>query len=381
MLDESLLDSPEALADADRYGLLRAVAESGARVRTAARNAAEAGIPDLQPDGRPRAVLVAGPGPAAPCVADLFGALGGGNCPVALIRPTGVAPAPGALRWSLPGWTGPADLLVVAGPDGADAGLAELVEQAYRRGCAVVGVTSAGSPLADALTQARGLAVPLATTPYDGEFDVEGAPPAAPGTLWSLLTPLLALADRIGLLAAPPDALDRLADRLDQVAERCGPAIATYGNPAKTLAAELADTLPLIWTEGLVAGSVGRHFATVLTGLAGRPALAAELPEALTAHGKLLTGAFAAGADPDDFFRDRVEQSEALHARALLLRESAPGPLSAAPAARDLALERDTPLSELEPEPDGSPLENAAQLLATTDFAAVYLALAGAEGS
>ncbi|MEV0604729.1 SIS domain-containing protein [Streptomyces sp. NPDC050315] len=381
MLDESLLDAPEALAEADRYGLLRAVAESGARVRTAARNAAEAGIPDLTPDGRPRTVLVAGPGPAAPCVADLFGALGGGSCPVSLIRPTGVAPVPGALRWSLPGWTGSLDLLLVAGPDGADAGLAELVENAYRRGCAIVGVTPADSPLADAITQARGLAVPLATTPYDGEFDVEGAPPAAPGTLWSLLTPLLALADRIGLLDAPADALSRLADRLDQVAEHCGPAIATYSNPAKTLAAELADSLPLIWTEGPVAGAVGRHFAAVLTGLAGRPALAAELPEALTAHRMLLAGALAAGADPDDFFRDRVEQPEALHARALLLREGAPGPLSAAPAARDLALERDTTVSELEAESDGSPLENAAQLLATTDFAAVYLALAGAEGS
>ncbi len=47
MLDESLLDAPEALAGADRYGLLRGVAESGARVRTAARNAAESGIADL----------------------------------------------------------------------------------------------------------------------------------------------------------------------------------------------------------------------------------------------------------------------------------------------------------------------------------------------
>ncbi|NED77237.1 hypothetical protein G3I51_33965, partial [Streptomyces sp. SID9944] len=67
-----------------------------------------------------------------------------------------------------------------------------------------------------------------------------------PGVLWALLTPLLALLDRIGLLAAPPDALEAAADRLDLVAERCGPAVATYNNPAKTLAAELADGLPVI---------------------------------------------------------------------------------------------------------------------------------------
>ena len=378
MLDESLLDTPEALAGADRYGLLRGVAESGARVRTAARSAAEAGIPDLTPDGRPRAVLVAGPGPVAGCVADLFQALGGGSCPVTHIAPTGVAPLPGALRWTLPGWTGPLDLLLLAGPDGSDPGLAELVEQAYRRGCAVVAVTPAGGPLADAVVQARGLAVPLATTPYDAEFDVEGAPPAAPGTLWSLLIPLLALADRIGLLDAPPEALTRLADRLDTLAERCGPAIATYTNPAKTLAAELADSLPLIWTEGAVAGAVGRHFAAELAGLAGRPALAAELPEALTTHHALLAGALAAGSDPDDFFRDRVEEPAAMHARIVLLREGEPGPLSATRAAHELADERETAVSEIQPE-DGSDLETAAELLAITDFAAVYLALADRE--
>ncbi|MZE77113.1 mannose-6-phosphate isomerase, partial [Streptomyces sp. SID5475] len=43
MLDESLLDAPEALARADTRGLLRGAAGSGARVRTAARGALEAG--------------------------------------------------------------------------------------------------------------------------------------------------------------------------------------------------------------------------------------------------------------------------------------------------------------------------------------------------
>ncbi|KUL33954.1 mannose-6-phosphate isomerase [Streptomyces sp. NRRL F-4489] len=376
MLDESLLDAPEALAGADRFGLLRGVAESGARVRTAVRGAAEAGIGELTPDGRPRAVLIAGPGPAAAGVADLLRALSGGSCPVSLVTPTGVAPVPGALRWTLPGWAGPTDLLLLAGPDAADPGLAELVEQAYRRGCSVVAVTPAGGPLADAVIQARGLAVPLATTAYDAEFDVEGAPPAAPGTLWSVLIPLLALADRIGLISAPPDALTALADHLDRIAERCGPAIPTYTNPGKTLAADLADALPLIWSEGPLAAAVGRHFATELAGLAGRPALAAELPEALLTHRTLLAGALAAGADPDDFFRDRVEQPAALHARIVLLRERAPDALSATRAAQQLADERDTPLSELEPGP-GSDLERAAELLAIADFGAVYLALAG----
>ncbi|MFF0716044.1 SIS domain-containing protein [Streptomyces bauhiniae] len=372
MLDESLLDTPEGLAEADRRGLLRGAAEAGARVRTAARHAVEAGVGALQPDGRPRAVLIAGPGAAATHTADLLGTLAGPGSPVIRLEATGVAPAPGALRWELPGWAGSVDLLLIATPDGSEPSLGLLAEQAYRRGCSVVAVAPAGTPLAEAVAGAHGMFIPMATAPYD-----QGEPVAASssGVFWALLTPLLALLDRVGLLTAGPDALEKVADRLDHVAERCGPAIATYGNAAKTLAAELADALPVVWTEGTSAGPAGRRFAAALAELAGRPALVAELPEALAAHEALLSGPLAARADPDDFFRDRVEEAPALHARVVLLRDRPLGGLTAAPAARDLALGHDTPISELEPE-EGGELETLADLIAVTDFAAVYLALA-----
>ncbi|MFG2334724.1 SIS domain-containing protein [Streptomyces sp. NPDC048604] len=424
MLDETLLDAPEALARADRRGLLRAAAEAGARVRTAVRHAADAGIANLRPDGRPRTVLVAGPGTAAVGVADLVGALAGAAAPVIRLRPTGVAPAAGALRWELPGWAGSLDLLLIPTTDGGEPGLALLAQQAYRRGITVVAVAPQRSPLAESVVAARGMVVPLAIAPhamYDEEILA-----ASPGSLWALFTPLLALLDRVGLLTAPPETLEKVADRLDRTAERCGPAIATYDNPAKTLAAELADTLPLIWTEGETAGPVGRRFAAVLAELAGLPALAAELPEALPSHGVLLAGDYAAGADPDDFFRDRVDEPQALHTRVVLLRDRPVGGLTAAPAARELALSHDTPISELEPVLDaatgtesgagngsgsgsgqrngqgnetgsgsgsgsepgqgddttadesGRVLEALAELLAVTDFAAVYLSLASA---
>ncbi|GGW36017.1 MULTISPECIES: SIS domain-containing protein [Streptomyces] len=374
MLDESLLDTPEALAEADHRALLRGAAEAGARVRTAARHATEAGVHELKPDGRPRAILLAGPGAAATCVADLLGTLAGAACPVTRLAPAGVAPAAGALRWELPGWAGSVDLLIVTTPDGSEPGLSLLVEQAYRRGCTVVAVAPAGSPLADAAGAAHGLFVPMATAPYEQDEQPPVAA-SAPGVLWALLTPLLALLDRIALITAPPEELERVADRLDHIAERCGPAVATYSNPAKTLAAELADSLPVIWTEGTSAGPAGRRFAAALAELAGRPSLVAELPEALAAHNALLAGPLAAGADPDDFFRDRVEEAPALHARVVLLRDRPIGGLTAAPAARELALSHDTPISELEPEA-GDELVTLAELIAMTDFAAVYLALA-----
>ncbi|MFE2046209.1 SIS domain-containing protein [Streptomyces sp. NPDC059477] len=374
MLDESLLDTPEALAQSDPRGLLRGAAEAGARVRTAARYAAEAGVTLLKPDGRPRAVLIAGPGAAAICAADLLGTLAGPGSPVIRLTPTGVAPVAGALRWELPGWSGNLDLLLIATPDGTEPGLALLIDQAYRRGCTVVAVAPARTPLAESVAAVHGLFVPMATAPYEQDEPEELAA-SAPGVLWALLTPLLALLDRIGLLSAPPDALERVAGRLDHIAERCGPAVVTYSNPAKTLAAELADSLPVIWTEGTSAGPAGRRFAGALAELSGRPALVAELPEALTAHSALLAGRLAAGADPDDFFRDRVDEPPALHARVVLLRDRPTGGLTAAPAARELALSHDTPISELEPEPGGE-LETLAELIAMTDFAAVYLALA-----
>ncbi|MFF1448865.1 SIS domain-containing protein [Streptomyces sp. NPDC058274] len=372
MLDESLLDTPDALSEADRRGLLRGAAEAGARVRTAVRLAAEAGVNELKPDGRPRAVLIAGPGIASAGVADLLGTLAGAGCPVTRLHPTGVAPAAGALRWELPGWAGPVDLVLVATPDGTEPGLGLLVEQAYRRGSSVVAVAPAGTPIAEAVDGAHGLFVPMATAPYEAD---QPAAASAPGVLWALLTPLLAILDRAGLLSAPPDGLQKVADRLDQVAERCGPAIATYSNPAKTLASELAEALPVIWTEGASAGPAGRRFVAALAELAGRPALAAELPEALSSHSVLLSGALAAGADPEDFFRDRVEEQQVLHARVVLLRDRPIGGLTAAPAARELALSHDTAISELEPE-EGPELETLAELIAITDFAAVYLALA-----
>ncbi|MGW2262375.1 SIS domain-containing protein [Streptomyces sp. NPDC001780] len=463
MLDESLLDAPDALARADRRGLLRDAAEAGARVRTALRNTAEAGVGGLAPEGRPRAVLIAGSGTAATAVADLLGALAGAAAPVVRLSPTGVAPAAGALRWALPGWAGPVDLLLIATADGSEPSLALLAEQAYRRGCTVVAVAPRTSPLIEAVGNTHGLTVPMAPplneryesqerhgrpgrperpersgndTEADGPTGNEpagesgsesgngtGAEPGSEsgaesgsgpgaesggrpengrpennagaeqgaaagaeradtptaggsGAFWSLLVPLLALLDRAGLLTAPPETLQKVADRLDSVAERCGPAVATYSNPAKTLAAELAESLPLIWTEGTAAAPAGRRFAAALAELTGRAALAAELPDALPAHSALLAGDVTGGTDLDDFFRDRVEDPGRPRPRVVLLRDRPVGGLTAAPAARDLALGHGTGISELEPE-DGSELEALAELLAVTDFATVYLALAG----
>ncbi|ONK13902.1 SIS domain-containing protein [Streptomyces sp. MP131-18] len=383
MIDETLLDDPDALVRADPHGLLRAVASAGAHVRTAVRGAEESALGRLTPEGRPGTVLVAGTGPEVPLAADLLAALAGDGTRVTRLVPTGALAAPGALTWSLPRWAGPLDLLVIASAEGTAPGLALLVESAYRRGCALVSVASAGSPLAEATAHRRSLAVPFSPAPYAEP----AGHPAAPGPAWALITPLLLLGDRLGLFDADSAALHAMADRLDAVAERCGPAVSTHGNVAKSLAAECAAALPLLWSEGPAARAAARHGAATLTGLAGHPALTAELPEAFTAHGALLGGGPGRGPATDDFFRDRVEEPAPLHPRVVLLRspladgdERPAGPDGAAAAARELAFAQGATFSELETAGDGGPLGTAAELIAQLDFAAVYLTLAAARG-
>ncbi|MFC7221408.1 SIS domain-containing protein [Streptomyces polyrhachis] len=369
MLDEPLLDAPDALSRADSRGLLLATAGAGARVRTAARAAAEAGLDTLRPDGRPRSLLLAGPGAATYCAADVLGALLGGGCQATALEARGADADPTSLRWTLPGWAGPLDLLITATGYGREPGLEALVEQAYRRGMSVVAVAPAGSPLTETVGATRGMSLPMT----DRTAAEPGAEPETAATLWAVLTPILALADRLGLLAAPPQALEEAADRLDSVAERCGPAVETYTNPAKTLATELAGALPLLWSTGPLADAAARHLAATLTAQAGHPALAAPLPYALQAHGPLLAGQQA--EDPEDFFRDRVEESEPLLPRLVLLHDSEQDGNSPAPAARALALTRGTPLSEIAVT-GGTALQRTAELIALGDFTAVYLTLA-----
>ncbi|MBO0517267.1 mannose-6-phosphate isomerase, partial [Streptomyces beijiangensis] len=66
------------------------------------------------------------------------------------------------------------------------------------------------SPLTEAVVGAHGLSVPLATAPYDGHQRPEEVPEsaAAPGSFWSLLTPLLILLDRVGIVTAPPETIN-----------------------------------------------------------------------------------------------------------------------------------------------------------------------------
>ncbi|MFF2662348.1 SIS domain-containing protein [Kitasatospora sp. NPDC058032] len=433
MLDDTLLDDPAALQRADHDRALLALAGSGARVRTALRLADAAGLDRLRPDGRPRAVLVAGHGSAL-TAGEMLAALAGTAGLIAPLPPVDAAPVPrpdratapaaftAGLAWQLPGWAGPLDLLVISSADGGERGLVALAEQAYARGCAIVVTAPEDSPLAEAARQVRALPLPFVPsaveaaepgTPGDtGGAAGHGAEPDLPAedpaALWAHLAPLLALTQKLGVTQLAYDALPLTADLLDATAVRCRPDAAAYTNPAKGLAARLAGTVPLLWAEGPVAGAAVARFAAQLADRAGRPALAGLLPQALTAHRGMFTGQLGAGADPDDFFRDRVEEPDPLHLQVLLLRH-VPGEASsgAGPSGPDAAGEADAGPTEVPADDAGArsfgavrahrlaaahdvrlteyashradPLHALADLVALTDFAAVYLGLAAAQ--
>ncbi|PPK97807.1 phosphoglucose isomerase-like protein [Kineococcus xinjiangensis] len=374
-VDEALLDDPEALAAADHSGVLRTLATAGAQVREAAALSGEAGVTRLAEEHRPRAVVVASLGGSA-VVSDILLALAGRACPVpVLVRRGG----------PLPAWVGPLDLVVAVSLSGRAAGPLALAAEAARRGARVVTVADEGSPLAQVGAGRGNVQVPLAR----GSRVEEGLRARSSRlSLWSLLVPVLSAADALGLVRTPPEVLAEVADRLDAEAEQCRPASEAFLNPAKTLALDLAGSVPVILADGDVAGAAAARAASMLARTARVPAVRGALPDDAGDVVATFGGPFA--TRPDDVFADPFldDAGAAARLRLLLLRDAptepdaAPevGPTAPAGAVVDAvaqtAADAGVRVSEVVPEP-GPPLVRLAQLVARTDFAATYLALAG----
>jgi glucose/mannose-6-phosphate isomerase len=353
-VDETLLDDVDAMTAADPGGMLREVASAGAQVRQALSTSAEARLDSLVVAGRPRAVVVTGMGGSG-IAGHVLQAAAGPGCPVPVQRVRG---------WTLPAWVGSMDVVLAVSSSGRTAETLGCAREALRRGARVVAVGEEGSPLVELARQAGAPWVPVP----------DGRAPRA--NLWALSVPLLVAADLLGIVDAPPDALGRVADLLDDLAERCGPARETVDNPAKLLAADLVGTLPLVWGSSDLAGIAAYRFLCQLAENAKYPAVNGVLPEAL--HNQVVTfaGPFAGAGDPDDLFRDRVDDAGRLRLRLVMLRDTVEHELVArgAEAADALAGEYGVPVSRILAVGQ-HPLERMASLCAITDFASVYLGL------
>jgi hypothetical protein len=366
-LAEEVLNDLDLLRTRDPRGLLPAVAGAGPQVRETARLTEEAGLDRVTAGGRPRGIVVVARREGA-VAASVLRALLGPASPVTV----DVVPGP-----ALPVWMGPSDVAVIATRTGAGRYAVTPAYEASRRGVALVGIGAEGAPLHAVCASARAPYVPLP------------ASRVRHATLWSLLTPMLVLAAELGLLPEGAADTDAIAAALDQVAADCGPARESFVNPAKTLALELLDALPVIAAEGPLAGAAADRVADQLATLAGLPVTSFRLPDQRVAARTVLAGPLAPAGAEDDFFRDRTDDT-GRRLRLITIRDADAAahdgaerePRSAGEAMAELlriAADSNVPVSGLADhgEPDQYPrLARLARQLAVADFSAVYLALA-----
>ena len=263
--DESRLDDESALATGDLR--LRALAESGARVRREAGEAAtatEEAVARAQ-EARPRAVIAAGPD------SRLLRAVLEPWCPVPFVA----WPSP-----ALPGWAGSLDLVVVLAPDGSDSGTASAVAEAVRRGCQLVVACQPDSMVAEHAAGRWSTILPAVTRDQLATAAV-----------------MLRFLDRIAL--GPSADPDEVADALDAVATASSPHRDIAVNPAKVLAISLADANPLVWGGSVLAARAARRVAESIRRASGRTALAGDAEHLLPV---------IEAARPRDVFDDPVAE-------------------------------------------------------------------------
>ena len=367
--DDAVLDDAELLTRRDPGGLLWALATAGAQVRQAVERAPEAGFDRLKAEHAPRSVLVV-TDTSAPGTAQVLARLAGFAAP--------------AVTWSgveLPTWAGPADAMFIGSLDGHHPRLAALAAGAAQRGLAVAIAAPAGSPVAAAASRAA-----------VAEIAADRHPRAA---RWSILAPLLLAGHEMGVLDGSSELLLAIADALDEVAAACRPQGDPFTNPAKALAVEFAEALPLIAGAGPLASVAARLTRDAVQLDAGVPAVAVALPDGVAIAGSLLRGESPEEMDePTDFFRDRIADAPT-RPRLLTIGDEPdpeqPGPgerlaswqhvdptdlvaRRAADALHAIASQRGLRSSSVDV-PLGSPLVRFGAASAFGDFTAAYLAL------
>jgi len=362
--DESALDDVKAMEAYDPGGMLRATASAGAQVRESAALAAEANLSALADEGRPRAIVIAGAGTAAR-TGDVLATVAG---------PRAQVPVIGHGSGGVPGWVGAADVVIAVSASGRSPEALGAAEAAARRGARLVAIGAPDSELQALAERAR---APFIAVP-------RRAPARA--SLWGLTVPVLLAARALGLVKVNEADLAETAARLDADADRCRPAAESFVNPAKTLAMDLAGSVPIVWGSSPLATVAARRFADVLAANARYPVVAGALGEAGRGRVGLLDGVFGGLVESSrDIFADPGEvATDPTRLRVVLLRdgglgtdEDADEPFAVeerrAEAVQTLAERRGVRCSVVTAE-GGSTLERLASLVAVPDFASIYLA-------
>lgn len=356
MADDLLLDDTAAMLAADPGEQLRAVASTGAQIRTGLRETDRETIASIVAIGRPRTVVVTGMGGSG-ISGQILAALADVHAQIPVVSHRG---------YLLPAWVGAHDLVIALSASGRTEETIAAAAEAVRRGCSLVGITAHGSPLAEVVNGARNA--------WHIPVDVQGRMPRA--SMWTLLTPLLMIGNAIGVTKVADLALQEAADIADDMSRRCGVEVPLADNPAKQLGLQFAESLPMIWGTGEVGPVASYRAISQLAENAKMPAIHGEIPESQHNQVVVLDGPYAGRGNVDDLFRDRTDDAPRSF-RLVVLRDTVEHPQMAkrAEIVEDIADRRQVPVTEVAAE--GTHLvHRLASLITLTDWASLYAALA-----
>ena len=365
--DETLLDDEGRRCAVDRTDMLRTLAGAGAQARRAVTLAEESDLSRVAAGDRPRAVHVAAVG-GSETVSAVLDLVISRSSPV-LLTADGSGP--------LPGWVGTLDLVVAVSLSGRAEGPVRQAREAGRRGAHVLTIGAPDSPLAEAAAAARGMHLPI--DPGTGHSRT---------ALWSLLVPALLAASACRVVDIPPAVLLAAADRLDEQAEVHRPDAEYFVNPAKTLALDLSEVIPVVLGDGPVTGTAARRASAMLARTARTPSTWGRLPDAASQVVACLSGPLAGAARAEDGGRDifadpYLDGAGGAEIGLLLLRDPVPDAEddpaeverhNTAQSVADHAASAGVRVLEHTTRP-GHDLERLAELVALTDYASTYLAI------
>jgi glucose/mannose-6-phosphate isomerase len=356
MIDDLLLDDIDGMSAKDPANMLAAVASSGAQMRETLSIIDRSLLTEVSKGEQPRNIVIAGLGGSG-VGGDVLKAVIGNSTPLPIISER---------SHSLPGWVGPMDVVIGVSCSGSTEETLSTTAEAGRRGARVITIGAGGSDL-EKLSNSISGAIHF-------PIDAKGRSPRA--SLWTHATPLLMIANALGIAHFAEKEFEIAADLMDELSVANGPSVPLGENPAKALALSCAESLPMVWGTGMIGATAAARFMAQLAENSKIPAAHGELPE--VGHNQIVTfdGALAGAAPARDIFSDddgAIDRRTHLY----ILRDTNEHPAveKRIGIVQQIASDRNVPVTLIQAR-DGHPISRLASLIIPTDWASVYAGLA-----
>lgn len=356
MIDDLLLDDIAGMSALDVSDMLQAVASSGAQMREAVATIDRSKLAEIAKGDQPRNVVFAG----------LGGSGVGGQVMRAVLGQSAPVPIHLEQTHSLPVWVGPMDVVIGVSCSGMTEETLSMTAEASRRGSRVITIGAGGSDL-EKLSESISGAVHFA-------IDAKGRSPRS--SLWTHATPLLMVANALGIAHIDESEFEVAADLMDELSVANGPSVPLGENLAKALALSCAESLPMVWGTGMIGATAAGRFMAQLAENAKLPAAHGELPE--VGHNQIVSfdGVLAGAPPARDIFSDRDGAIDR-RTHLFILRDTNEHPAVAKRIGivHQIASDRNVPVTVIQAH-GFHPISRLASLIVPTDWASVYAGLA-----